>query len=227
MFGMFDPLFWVLIGPAFLLGIIAQIWVKSAFSSGERHATPISGCEAARRILDSAGLRDINIEVIPGALTDHYDPGARVLRLSEAVYYGHTASSVGVAAHEAGHALQHAHSYLPLVLRNLAVPLAGFGSGAGVWMLFIGLILSLEWLIWAGIILFAGVVVFQVINLPVEFNASTRARAQLAEMGIFSSEALSSVSRVLTAAAMTYVAATLQAIMTLLYYILRANSRQD
>lgn len=218
-----DPMYFLLVGPVFVLGLLAQLWVKSAFARGQREATSLSGAEVARRILDQAGLQSVPIEEVPGTLTDHYDPSARALRLSTPVFRGCNASAVGVAAHEAGHAIQHAEKYAPLVIRNLAVPLAGFGSGAGIWMFIFGIILSVEWLVWAGIVLFAGVVFFQLVNLPVEFNASSRARFQLDDMGMFSAAALSRVNSVLTAAAMTYVAATLQAIMTLVYLFLRAR----
>ncbi len=221
-----DPVYFLIVGPFLLLGMIAGTWVSTAFAAGKKHATSISGAEAARRILDQAGLIDVRIEQIGGMLTDHYDPSARVLRLSPEVYGGYTASAVGVAAHEAGHALQHAAHYKPLVIRNFIVPLAGFGSNTGILMFILGLALSLKPLILAGIILFSATVFFQVVNLPVEFNASTRARAQLANMGIFTQDALSSVSRVLTAAAMTYVAATLQAVMTLAYLLVRAAGSQ-
>lgn len=219
----FDPMYFLLIGPCFLLGLLAQVWVKSAFSSGQRCGTSMSGAQAARRILDLNGLQEIPIECIGGELTDHYDPSARVLRLSEAVYNGYNASAVGVAAHEAGHALQHAQGYAPLVIRNLAVPMAGLGSSCGIWLFILGMIFAAKMLVTAGIILFACVVFFQLINLPVEFNASSRARYQLASMGMFSDDALRAVRGTLTAAAMTYVAATLQAIMTLVYLLLRSR----
>ncbi|MDO4574505.1 MAG: zinc metallopeptidase [Planctomycetia bacterium] len=218
----FDPMYFIVVGPAFLLALLASLWVKSAFASGMNVPTGMSGAEAARRILQMNGL-NLPIEEIPGDLSDHYDPTARVLRLSSAVYHGRTAAAVGVAAHECGHALQHAEHYMPLVVRNLAVPMASFGSGAGIWMFLLGMIFNLGALTWAGIIVFSGVVFFQVVNLPVELNASSRARYILANMGTFDETSLRTVSRVLTAAAMTYVAATLQAILTLIYLILRSN----
>jgi Zn-dependent membrane protease YugP len=188
-------------------------------------AAPLSGAAAARHILDSAGLSHIPIEIVPGHLSDHYDPRHKVLRLSQEVYQSRSLAAVGIAAHEAGHALQDARAYVPLVIRNAAVPLAGFGSGAGIWILIFGVIFSFQPLIWAGIGLFACVVFFQVVNLPVEFNASSRAKAQLVGLNVISQEELHYVNRVLTAAAMTYVAATLQAILTLLYYVLRFTGR--
>ena len=218
-----DPLYFILVGPVFLIGIWAQFRVKSAFAKGTREPVSMSGAEAARRVLDYAGLDNVPIEEIPGTLSDHYDPSKRVLRLSSEVYHGRNAAAVGVAAHEAGHAMQHAQNYGPLIIRNLAVPLASFGSGAGLWMVIFGMLFSFQPLVWAGIILFAGVVFFQLINLPVEFNASTRAKIELSNMGMFSDAALVSVRKVLSAAAMTYVAATLQAVMTLVYLLLRSR----
>jgi len=225
MIGLFDGYFWLIVGPAFLLGLIAQLRVRMTYAAAQRMAAPLSGAAAARHILDSAGLQRVAIEVVPGHLSDHYDPRHKVLRLSQEVYQGRTLAAVGIAAHESGHALQDARAYAPLVIRNAAVPLAGFGSGAGIWMLVFGAMLGIAPLLWAGIALFACVVFFQIVNLPVEFNASSRAKAQLAELGIVNSQDMVYVSRVLNAAAMTYVAATLQAILTLLYYITRFSGR--
>jgi len=221
----FDPVYFLFVGPFLLLGLLAQVWVKSAFKSGQNIPTPMTGAQTARQILDQNGLYNVPIEITPGELSDHYDPRAKVLRLSEAVYHGQNASAVGVAAHEAGHAIQDAQSYSLLVVRNLAVPAASLGSNAGLMLFIIGLAVSLKWLVLAGIVLFACVVVFQVINLPVEFNASSRAKLQLANMGMFTDETLSAVRSTLTAAAMTYVAATLQAIMTLVYLLVRSGGR--
>ncbi|MDO4630458.1 MAG: zinc metallopeptidase [Planctomycetia bacterium] len=220
----FDPLYFIMIGPFLLLGLFAQMWVKSSFRSGQQVQTPISGAQAARRILDENGLSQMPIECIDGELSDHYDPSAKVLRLSRAVYEGYNAAAVGVAAHEAGHALQDAQRYPLLVLRNMAVPMAGIGSNFGMTLFIIGLIFSAPMLVKIGVILFAAVVFFQVVNLPVEFNASSRAKFQIANMGMVSDAAQSTVRSVLLAAAMTYVAATLQAIMTLVYLLMRANS---
>jgi Zn-dependent membrane protease YugP len=184
-------------------------------------AAPLSGAAAARHVLDSAGLHDVAIEPIGGHLTDHYDPRAKVLRLSGEVYGGRTLAAVGIAAHEAGHALQDAKHYAPLVVRNAAVPLAGFGSSASIILLIIGAILAIKPLVWLGIILFGGVVFFQLVNLPVEFNASSRAKEQLVSLGIITADERVYVNKVLNAAALTYVAATLQALLTLLYYVFR------
>ena len=218
----FDPLYFILVGPFFLLGLLAQVWVKSAFVSGEQIDVPLSGAEAAREIMRQNGL-DLPIECIDGQLSDHYDPTEKVLRLSQAVYHGRNAAAVGVAAHEVGHAIQDAKGYSPLVVRNMAVPLANLGSGAGIWLFIIGMIASLPMLVKAGIILFSCVVFFQVVNLPVEFNASTRAKYHLSNMGMLTDDAQRAVSKTLTAAAMTYVAATLQSVMTLVYLFMRGG----
>jgi uncharacterized protein len=223
----FDPMYYLYIAPALLLGIWAQFRIRATYHQAQQMPAPLSGAAAARHILDSGGLMDVQIEEIPGNLTDHYDPRDRVLRLSQAVYENSTLAAVGIAAHEAGHAFQHAHAYAPLVVRNAAVPLAGFGSGAGILLLIIGAIFSFEPLIWIGILLFGAVVVFQVVNLPVEFNASSRAKAQLVGLGIINTEQLTYVNKVLNAAALTYVAATLQAILTLLYYVMVFTNRRD
>lgn len=221
----FHPLFWIMVGPCFLLGMIAQIWVKSAYASAQRRPAPLSGAAAARHILDSAGLHNVDIQVVRGHLSDHYDPRRKVLRLSQQVYQSRSLAAVGIAAHEAGHAIQDARAYAPLVIRNAAVPAAGFGSSAGIWMLILGIIFQFPLLFWAGVVLFGCVVFFQIVNLPVEFNASRRAKAQLAQLGIVDSQGMGYVNSVLSAAAMTYVAATLQAIMTLLFYIMLARRR--
>ena len=172
-------------------------------------------------------MQDVAIEQIPGELSDHYDPRDHVLRLSPEVYQGRTLASVGIAAHEAGHALQHAHSYAPLTIRNAAVPAASFGSGIGVLMIIAGYFLHFGILAWIGMGLFACVVFFQLVNLPVEFNASSRAKAQLVELGIVPQEEMGHVNAVLNAAAWTYVAATLQSIMILLYYLTLLSGRRD
>jgi uncharacterized protein len=220
-----DPMYWWFVLPPFLLGLWAQLRIKMAYSAAQQMPAPLSGAAAARHILDAAGLSNVGIEMIPGHLSDHYDPRDKVLRLSEEVYQSRTLAAVGIAGHEAGHALQDAKAYAPLVIRNAAVPMAGFGSGAGMWMLVLGYLFQAQWLLFAGIVVFAGFVVFQVVNLPVEFNASSRAKAVLVELGIIDRDGLYYVNKVLNAAALTYVAATLQAIMTLLYYVMKFNQR--
>jgi Zn-dependent membrane protease YugP len=230
----FDPLYFVFLAPAILLGLWAQARVRSAFAEASQVRAPMSGAQAARMVLDSAGLNDVRIEPVQGFLSDHYDPREKVLRLSPQVYQSSSMAAVGVAAHEAGHALQDARQYAPLVLRNLAVPVANFGGGLSWILIFLGAVLSAGSaaaigvsLVWVGIGLFAGVVVFQLINLPVEFDASRRAKIQLAELGIVSGPDQVYVSRVLDAAAWTYVAGTLQAVMTLLYFIMRFGGSRN
>jgi len=213
----FHLLIWI--APALLLGAWAQFRISTTFRAAQAQPAPLSGAAAARHILDSAGLQDVSIEEIPGNLTDHYDPKQKVLRLSSPVYRSQTLAAVGIAAHELGHALQDAQQYALMGIRNLAVPLAGFGSGAGMMMLFIGIIFNFKALALLGLIAFAGFVFFQVVNLPVEFDASHRAKQQLVALGIVPPEQMYYVNRVLNAAALTYVAATLQAILTLLYYL--------
>ena len=223
-----DPMYFVVIGPALLLSLWAQFKVKSAYATAQQIPAPLSGAAAARHVLDSAGLSDVAIEQVGGFLSDHYDPRDKVLRLSPDVYSNRSLAAVGIAAHEAGHAIQDAQGYAPLVIRNAAVPLAGFGSNMGIFLAIIGAVMAVKPLIWAGIILFAAVVFFQLVNLPVEFNASNRAKAQLVGLGIVGREEMVYVNNVLNAAALTYVAATLQAILTLLYLIMRfGNSSRD
>lgn len=216
----FDFRLLLFIAPAMILGFIAQAMVRSAYARGSQVAAKMSGFAAARHILDSASLYDVSIEQIPGQLSDHYDPRHKVLRLSSDVYHGRTLSAVGIAAHEVGHAIQDAERYTPLVIRNAAVPAAGFGSNAGILLLILGIIFGFPPLVWLGIILFSAVVIFQIVNLPVEFNASTRAKRRLVDLGIIDNQELPYVKSVLNAAALTYVAATLQSILTLLYYVM-------
>lgn len=226
---MFDPLYFVYIAPALLLAMWAQWRIRSTYARAQEVAAPLSGAAAARHILDSAGLNGVQVEMIPGHLSDHYDPGARVLRLSPEVYQSRTLAAVGIAAHEAGHALQHALNYMPLTVRNAAVPLANFGSSASMILLMLGIMLQMPNLLLLGIGAFACIVFFQLVNLPVEFNASTRAKEQLAVLGIVNTQEMYYVNKVLNAAALTYVAATLQSILTLLYYVMRfaGGSRSD
>lgn len=221
-------MYFMFILPAFLLGLWAQMRIQIAYTQAQRRAAPLSGAAAARHILDSAGLQNVAIEQIPGKLSDHYDSRAKVLRLSQEVYQSRTLAAVGIAAHESGHAIQDAVAYSPLKMRNAIVPMAGIGSNAGMLMVILGAFLGMNgFLIWLGIGLFSCVVVFQLVNLPVEYNASNRAKSQLVQLGIIRDQELVYVKKVLNAAALTYVAATLQAIMTLLYLIMRfgGNSR--
>lgn len=237
----FDPLYFLAIAPAVILALIAQAMVRSAYSKMSEVPARMTGYDAARRILDANHLHDIEIEQVPGELSDHYDPTAKVLRLSPAVFQGNSMASVGIAAHEVGHAIQDAKRYAPLVVRNLAVPAANLGSGLGTILLMIGFGMMGAWgrsatggigqyIALAGIVAFGATVFFQVVNLPVEFDASSRAKTELVNLGIISGPELPYVSKVLNAAALTYVAATLQAVLILAYYLFRflqATSRNN
>lgn len=221
----FEYLLWI--APAMLLGFWAQMKVKSTFAQAQEVPAALSGAAAARHILDAAGLNNVGIEQIGGQLSDHYDPRDKVLRLSGAVYSTRSAAAVGIAAHEAGHALQDAKNYAPLVVRNAAVPVANFGGGfstllifAGIGMLYASMPLGRPLLL-LGIAAFGCVAFFQLVNLPVEFDASARAKRLLIEHGIVAQNDMVYVNRVLNAAAWTYVAATLQTLITLAYYLIR------
>jgi uncharacterized protein len=206
--------------PPMLLMMWAQMRVKSAYAAAQQMPAPLSGAAAARHVLDSAGLNDVAIEQVPCELTDHYDPSKKVLRLSSPVYNSRTLAAVGIAAHEAGHALQDAKHYAPLTIRNAVVPVANFGSSFGAGMILVGMMfLQSPALVMAGIVLFAGFVFFQLVNLPVEFDASNRAKVQLVSLGIINQRELVEVRHVLDAAAWTYVAGTLESMATLFYYI--------
>jgi len=222
-----DPLYLIIVAPAFLLAMWAQYRVKATYHEALQVDARLSGAAAARYILDSAGLQHVGIEMTQGMLSDHYDPRDKVLRLSPQVYNQNSAASVGIAAHEAGHALQDATNYAPLVIRNAAVPIASFGSSIAIFLLIIGALLAYagsvfgQGLLLLGIVGFGGTVVFQLVNLPVEFNASTRAKQVLEQYQIVDEHGAVAVRKVLNAAAWTYVAGTLQTILTLLYFVLR------
>jgi len=218
----FDPLYFIFVGPALLISIYASIKVKSTFNKYSKIGTSsgFTGAQAAQRILAASGIRDVQIEPARGFLSDHYDPSKKVLRLSPEVYGGKSVASMGVAAHEAGHAMQDAKGYAPMKLRSLVVPMASIGSYLAFPLIFIGLIMNVLGLVKLGIIFFAGIVIFQIITLPVEFNASRRALAALSSSGVLMTEEVSGARKVLSAAAMTYVAAALTAILQLLYFII-------
>lgn len=230
MFLWLDPLYLILVAtPGVVIGGIATLRVKSAFArySRVRASSGLTGAQAAGEMLAQAGLGDrISIERIGGFLSDHYDSRMKVLRLSPDVFDGDSLAAVGVACHEAGHALQDARGYAPLVLRNLIVPTAGIGSNLGYLLIILGLVLSGGRqegfgysLAVLGLLLFSSVAVFQIVNLPVEFNASRRAREELARLGMISGpQEAAAVRAVLGAAAMTYVAATVTALLNLLYF---------
>jgi uncharacterized protein len=220
----FDPMYFVFALPALLLGLWAQARVRSAFNrySKIRSGRNITGAQAARALLDAHGLQHVAVERVDGMLTDHYDPRSKTLRLSTEVFSTPSIAAVGVAAHEAGHALQDQENYAPLKLRGAMVPAVRFGSMLGPILFFIGIIMQGalgSTLAWAGILFFGAVALFAVVTLPVEFNASRRAKEVLVTNGILTSEEVTGVDRVLNAAALTYVAAAVQAVATLLYYI--------
>lgn len=223
-----DYYYLVLVVPTLILSIIAQILVKSTFSkySHIRCTRNISGREAAQLLLGKNGIGNVTIESVSGSLTDHYDPGSKKLRLSSPVYDQPTIAAVGVAAHEAGHAIQHAKGYGPLALRSGLVPIANLGSSVGPWLAVAGFFFSLPLLVNIGIVLFGGAVVFYVITLPVEFNASGRALQLLKNENILNAEELKGVRKVLSAAAMTYVASALTALMSFLRLILISRGRR-
>lgn len=221
MFIGFDPRYFLYLSPAIILMMWAQWRIRSAYARGMQIPAGLSGAAAARHILDEAGLHDVDVEETHGHLSDHYDPRARVVRLSSEVYRSASATAVGIAAHEVGHALQHAQGYLPLVVRNAAAPAAQFGPMAFMILFIIGMLLKSGPLIMLGLAFYAGLVVFQLVNLPVEFDASNRAKKLLVQMRIIDdrSDGSAAVRSVLGAAGWTYVAGTLESIMTLLYYI--------
>ena len=227
-----DPLYLVLSIPPLLLGLWAQMRVKSAFShySTVRTANGISGAQAARRILDINGLQTVTIERTGGTLSDHYDPGHKLLRLSGDVYQEPSLAAVGVAAHEAGHALQDQQHYGPLRLRSGLVPAVQFGSWLGPIIFMVGLFMSGtlgDSIALLGVLLFGMTAVFALVTLPVEFDASKRAKQQLVSAGILSPQELVGVNKVLDAAALTYVAAAVQAVTTMIYYLMILGRRRD
>lgn len=225
MLGFIDPLSLLVMLPGVLLSAWASMKVKSTFHrySEVRARSGMSGAEAARSLLRRAGVRDVTVEPVQGFLSDHYDPRAKALRLSPDVFHGRSLSALGVAAHEAGHALQHAHNYGPLNFRSLIVKPAGIGQQFGMLIATAGILLQAQPLLWVGIVLFAGFLLFTLVTLPVEFNASSRAIAILVDNGIVTREEAPHTRAVLNAAAMTYVAAAVSALMMLLYYLFRAG----
>ena len=215
--------------PAFALALYAQFKVKSTFAKYLKVPTKrgITGFETARRILDHNGLSNIDIEIVAGNLSDHYDPMKRVVRLSNQVARGNSIASVSVAAHETGHAIQHAKNYVPLKIRSMIAPAASFSMNF-VWILvFAGIFLGMYGLIDIGIILYTVAILFHIITLPVEFNASSRALVQLEEVGIVDSIERDKSKRVLNAAALTYVAAAAVSLAQLMRLLILRNSRRS
>jgi len=221
----YDPLYLLFALPGMLLSMWASYRVRTTFNYysnvGSRHG--YSGAQAAQHLLDGAGLRNVRIVETDGYLSDHYDPTNRQLALSSAVYHGRSLASIGVATHEAGHALQHATGYTPLWLRSALVPTVGIGSNLGYIMMAAGLMMHAPWLILVGAAAFSLVLLFQVVTLPVEFDASNRAKRLVVETGIIEPQERVGIDSVLNAAALTYVAAAISSLMVLIYYLFRAG----
>lgn len=220
----FDPLYLMIMAPTMLLSFWASMKVKSQFNKYSKKAAGMTGAQAAAEVLRAGGVTDVRIERVGGFLSDHYDPTKKVLRLSPEVYDNHSIAAVGVGAHEAGHAIQHKQAYAMLSLRSALVPVASIGSNMSWIILMAGFFLQMQGLIIAGVVLFSAVVAFQLITLPVEFDASARAKQLLWETGVISyREERSGVAAVLNAAAWTYVAAAVSAVATLIYFLIRSG----
>lgn len=226
---MIDMTYIIFVLPALILAMWAQTKVSSTFHRYSKIASQkgLTGYDAARKILDEHGLHHIKIERISGNLTDHFDPRANVIRLSDSVHSQNSIGAVGVAAHEAGHAVQHSEGYVPIKVRNAIIPAANIGSYAAFPLALIGILFSSDWLINAGIILFSAVVLFQLVTLPVEFNASNRAVRVLGDGEMLDKQEIRGVKKVLSAAAMTYVAAAATAVMNLIRLLVLTNRNRD
>ena len=219
----------IILLPALLLTVYAQAKISATYRkySKIQARSAVRACDMARKMLDINGLNNVAVQKVPGSLTDHYDPRSKVLRLSDATYNSTSVAALGVAAHEAGHALQDAQSYGPLKFRNALVPIANFGSSAAWILIILGLVFSSFNLIGIGIICFAVVVLFQLVTLPVEFNASSRALVALEGCGFLQSDEVGYAGKVLKAAALTYVAAALTALLQLLRLLIIFGGRRD
>lgn len=221
-YNLFDPYYWILIVPSILLALWAQMMVSSNFKkySAVYNRRGYTGADAARMILDSNGLYHIRIERIAGNLTDHYDPKAEVIRLSDSVYGSATVAAVGVAAHEAGHAVQHAVGYGPIKIRTAIIPVTRIGSTLSIPLILLGFVFQFQPLILAGILFYATAALFQLVTLPVEFDASARALGTIDGTALLDEDERKGAKKVLTAAALTYVAALLMSLLQLLRYLL-------
>lgn len=228
MFWYWDPTTIILL-PALILAFYAQIKVQSTFQAYMRvqSRSGLTGADVAREILGINGIYDVSVQMQGGTLTDYYDPTRKVLKLSAGVYNGSSLAALGVAAHECGHAIQHNEGYGPLALRSFIVPVAGFGSRLAFPLFFMGLLFRADFLMTLGILLFSTAVIFQIITLPVEFNASRRAITVLEGNGFIQRDEVRPVRKVLSAAALTYVAATLMAVMQLLRLLAIAGIGRD
>lgn len=224
----YDPYYWMILVPAMLIALLAQLNVSATFNRYSRVASRrgLTGAQAAEAVLRAYGVYGVRVERVAGRLSDHYDPRSNVIRLSDGVYGSTSVASLGVAAHEAGHAVQYAQGYGPIKLRTAIIPVCNIGSQLSILLIVLGLIFYFPALFGVGVILFAVAVVGQVVTLPVEFNASRRAMASLRDTGLLEQEELRGARKVLTAAAMTYVAALLVSIAQLLRFLLAFGGRR-
>lgn len=225
----YDISYFILVLPAILIATWAQYQVKHSFSKYSKVPSQkrITGAYAAQQILNFYGISDVSIQPISGSLTDNYNPKSKVISLSENVYNSTSIAAIGVACHEAGHAAQHAESYTPIKVRNSLVPVTRFGSVIGLPLAFLGLIIDTPFLIYFGLALYAAVFLFQLVTLPVEFNASKRAIKVIDETGLLMDEEIGGARKVLTAAALTYVASMIVALANLIRILIRFSNRRD
>lgn len=226
---LFDPLYLIIMGVGFVLSLAAQAWVKASVSKWSDVATSkgMTGRDVAQAILRREGIGDVTIEPVQGFLSDHYDPSSRTLRLSPDIYNGRSVAAAGIAAHEVGHAIQHKEGYWPMKVRQKMVPVANIGTNLGMIMVVLGLIVGFAGLAKLGVLLFGGFVLFTLVTLPVEFDASRRAHRILVDGAMVRGEEAKGVASVLTAAAATYVASAVTAILQLVYFALRARVLGD
>lgn len=225
----FDYYYLILVVPALLLAILAQVQVKTTYRKYSRvpNSRGMTGAYAAQAVLNFYGITDVRIERVSGNLTDHYDPRSKVIRLSDGVYNSSTVAAIGIACHEAGHAAQHAENYAPIKIRNAIIPVCNIGSTIGIPLALIGWIFSFSILIYVGLGLYAAVFIFQVATLPVEFNASRRAIKVIDETQLLRDDEIGGAKKVLAAAAMTYVASMIVSLANLLRLLLRFSNRRD
>lgn len=225
----FDYYYLILVVPALLLAICAQVQVKTTYRKYSRvpNSRGMTGAYAAQAVLNFYGITDVRIERVSGNLTDHYDPRSKVIRLSDGVYNSSTVAAIGIACHEAGHAAQHAENYAPIKIRNAIIPVCNIGSTIGIPLALIGWIFSFSILIYVGLGLYAAVFIFQVATLPVEFNASRRAIKVIDETQLLRDDEIGGAKKVLAAAAMTYVASMIVSLANLLRLLLRFSNRRD
>ena len=224
----FDPMYFVFMVPGIIISMWASAKVKSTFAKYQNVPiqNQLTGAQAARKILDANGLQHVAVQRVNGNLSDHYDPRTEVVSLSDSTYASASVGAVGVAAHECGHAVQHSKNYLPAQIRSAIVPVCNWGSKLSVPIIFVGFLISILQLVYLGVALFSLAVLFQLVTLPVEFDASHRALVTLNEQGMVTQEESAGVRKVLTAAGLTYVAALLTSLLQLLYYLSMANRRR-